>query len=164
MGDFNTNLLNYEKHTLANEFINILFSFHLIHFTLHPTRITDTSSTLIDNIFLSNTTDSHIISGSFLSLISDHRPQFAIVNNSRPVYRNTAHFVYNYSKFDESKFQTDNAQIQAAYNIDHSVSLNVKFEGFLNDFAQTLPKEKLNKKALNLREKPWINMKTRRMI
>ena len=95
MGDFNINLLHYENHTLTNEFINMIFTFHLMPSTLHPTRITDKTSTLIDNIFISNTSDSDIVSGNILSLISDHLPQFAIVNNSAPDYNNTSYLVYD---------------------------------------------------------------------
>ena len=100
--------------------------------TLHPTPITDTTSTLIDNIFQSNTTDTDIFSRNILSLISDHLPQLATVNNSAPDYKNTAHYVYDYSKFDESKFQTNYTEMQTADNVDNSVNLNVKFDRFVN--------------------------------
>ena len=131
-GDFNIYLFNHENHTLTNEFIYMLFSFHLMPSTLHPTRITDITSTLIDNIFLSNTTDTDIFGGNILSLISGHLPQLAIVNNSAPDCKNTAHYVYDYSKFDESKFQTNYAEMQTADNVDDSVNLNVKFARFVN--------------------------------
>ena len=50
-GDFNINLLNYDKHPLTEDFINTLGSFFLEPHILKPTRITSHSSTLIDNIF-----------------------------------------------------------------------------------------------------------------
>ena len=168
MGDFDINLLNYENHTLTNEFINVIFSFHLMPSTLHPTRITDTTSTFIDNIFLSNTTDSDISGGNILSLISDHLPQFAIVNNSAPDYNNISYFVYDYSKFDETKVLTEYSEIHTAYLNDDSVDLNVNFERFMHDIHSLInkhcPKKKLNKKALKLRNKPWINSQIRRMM
>ena len=82
MGDFNIDLLNYGHHTLTDDFINLIFSSHLIPSILHPTRITDTSSTLIDNIFVSNASDCNILSGNLLSMISDHLPQFAILKDN----------------------------------------------------------------------------------
>ena len=123
---------------------------------------------MIDNIFLSNTTDSDIIGGNILSLISDHLPQFAIVNNSAPDYNNISYFVYDYSKFDETKFRTEYSEIQTAYLNDDSVDLNVKFDRFMHDIHSLInkhcPKKKLNKKALKLRNKPWINIQIRRMM
>ena len=56
MGDFNINLLNYDGHTGTNDFINSMVSHYLLPYSLHPTRVTDHSSTVIDNVF-SNVTN-----------------------------------------------------------------------------------------------------------
>ena len=55
MGDFNVNLLNYESHIDTNDFINTMISHYLLPYILHPTRVTDHSETVIDNIFSNNT-------------------------------------------------------------------------------------------------------------
>ena len=48
-GDFNINWLNYDIHLLTQSYLDLLLSFRpLINM---PTRITETSCTLIDNIF-----------------------------------------------------------------------------------------------------------------
>ena len=57
MGDFNINLLSYDRHTDTYDFINSMVSPYLLPYILHPTRVTDHSTTVIDNIF-SNMTDS----------------------------------------------------------------------------------------------------------
>ena len=49
-GDLNIDLLKYAEHTLTTEFINLLFSCNLFPLISRPTRITNTSATLIDNI------------------------------------------------------------------------------------------------------------------
>ena len=51
MGDFNLNLLNYETHDDTNDFLNSMISYSFLPYILHPTRVTDYSSTVIDNIF-----------------------------------------------------------------------------------------------------------------
>ena len=51
MGDFNVNFLNYESHNDTNDFINTMISHYLLPHILHPTRVTDHSATVIDNIF-----------------------------------------------------------------------------------------------------------------
>ena len=83
MGDFNLNLLNYESHSDTNDFINTMVSHYLLPYVLHPTRVTDHSSTVIDNIF-SNITDFDTKSGNILCDISDHFPQILIVDKTLP--------------------------------------------------------------------------------
>ena len=78
MGDFNVNLLNYKSHTDTNDFINTMISHYLLSYILRPTRVTDHSETVIDNIF-SNNTSYEITSGSITSQISDHFRQFIIL-------------------------------------------------------------------------------------
>ena len=51
LDDFTINLLNYNDHHSANDFLNSLASNSFIPYILHPTRITSHSKTLIDNIF-----------------------------------------------------------------------------------------------------------------
>ena len=51
LGDFNVDLLKYDKHAGRNEFIDSLSSYMFLPYMLHPTRITGDSQTIIDNIF-----------------------------------------------------------------------------------------------------------------
>ena len=51
MGDFNIDLLKSNTHSTSENFLNVLGSFFFQPHILQPTRITDHSSTLIDNIF-----------------------------------------------------------------------------------------------------------------
>ena len=78
MGDFNVNLLNYESHTEPNDFLNTMISQYLLTHILQSTRMADHSATVIDNIF-SNNTERNTLSGSILSRISDHFPQFLVI-------------------------------------------------------------------------------------
>ena len=80
LGDFNINLLNYNDHQPTNDFLDSLASNSFIPYILHPTRITNHSKTLIDNIF-SNFISPDIISGNITATISDHLPQFSFVPN-----------------------------------------------------------------------------------
>ena len=78
LGDFNVNLLNYNEHNQANEFLDSLASNSFMPLILQSTTITSHSNTLIDNIF-SNVIDPDIISGNLIATISDHLPQFSII-------------------------------------------------------------------------------------
>ena len=78
LGDFNVNLLNYNDHTPTNEFLDSLASDSVIPYILQPTKKTDHSKTLVDNIF-SNVITVDPISGTLAAMISDHLPQIMIV-------------------------------------------------------------------------------------
>ena len=51
LGDFNVNLLNYNEHNQANEYLDSLASNSFMPLILQPTRVAGQSNTLIDNIF-----------------------------------------------------------------------------------------------------------------
>src|SRR6218665_418186 len=50
-GDFNINLLKLDHHLQTSNFLNTMASFKLIPVILRPTRITEFTATLIDNIY-----------------------------------------------------------------------------------------------------------------
>ena len=78
-GDFNINLLKIHTKTHYNTFFeNLLSSVFCLKITL-PTRICDTSSTLIDNIF-SNVIEPNTKSGILTGHISDHQAIFISTN------------------------------------------------------------------------------------
>ena len=78
-GDFNINLLKIHSKPHYNTFFkNMLSSGFYPKITL-PTRICDTSSTIIDNIY-SNEIDCYDNSGIFINHISDHQPIFTITS------------------------------------------------------------------------------------
>ena len=51
MGDYNINLLNYEKHSDTTDFVDLLHANSFISLLNRPTRVKRESATLIDNIF-----------------------------------------------------------------------------------------------------------------
>ena len=64
-GDFNIDLLQYETSEPCNNFVDTLSSNFLSPLILLPTRISNSSSPLINNIFCNVTFNSNIISGNF---------------------------------------------------------------------------------------------------
>jgi len=72
-GDFNLDLVKQEKHAQTSEFLNNLLSYSYFPTIHSPTRISDASSTLIDNIF-TNATQHSMSSAVVYSSISDHLP------------------------------------------------------------------------------------------
>ena len=54
LGDFNADLLKIDSHDDSNYFYNVLTSQSFRPLILQPTRVTATSATLIDNIFIND--------------------------------------------------------------------------------------------------------------
>ena len=104
-GDYNVDLLKYDKHAPTNEFLD---SFSLHMFLPHinqPTRISTTSKTLLNNIF-SNIRTPSSISGNLTTPVSDHLSPFLIVpdvfvNFSQPKSNRDKKY---WTNFDQENF------------------------------------------------------------
>ena len=78
LGDFNLDLLKFNVHAPTGEFINTMMSHSYFPLITYPTRISDSSATLIDNIFV-NTNKFPCKSAIIYNDISDHLPVVAHV-------------------------------------------------------------------------------------
>ena len=68
-------------------FINPMVSHYLLPHILHPTRVTDHTATIVNNI-LFNTLEFDTLSGNLLTKISDHFPQFLVIKKAAVDYKN----------------------------------------------------------------------------
>ena len=67
LGDFNIDLFNSESHIDSSEFFETMFSYSQFPLINRPTRITQKSATLIDNIY-SNNLNVDCLNGIFLQI------------------------------------------------------------------------------------------------
>ncbi len=167
LGVFNINLINYDSHSATNDFISLLLSHHYLPYILHPTRVSDHFSTIIDNIF-SNVCDLDTKSGNILTQIADHFPQFLIVKKVASSNRNMSYYQHDYTKFDQESFLADFNNLNFDYLNDNQSDINLKFNKFLVTLESIVekhaPLKKLTKKDIRLQNKPWINSKIRKMM
>ena len=77
MGDFNLDLLKFDTDSFLNSMLSTFFQPQI----LQPTRITDHTAILIDNIFLNSNRETFTISGNFIYDLTDHLPNFLIISN-----------------------------------------------------------------------------------
>ena len=77
MGDFNLNLLNYDNDDKVKVFVDLMNSCGLFSLITKPTRISQTTTTLIDNIF-TNCIHNEFDAGILCLDISDHMPVFCV--------------------------------------------------------------------------------------
>ena len=164
LGDFNIDLIKCSTDIRTSEFFNLISSYNLLPYITLPTRITNRSQTLIDNIF-SNSTSSRIISGNLTSTVSDHLPQFFIYPDFNKTFIPRKHNIYrrntnNYNKalfFSDFK-NTDWNNIININNKDIDYSFNSFFHNFNKLLDKHIPLKKVSNKSFKRRFKPWITI------
>ena len=157
-GDFNIDLLNC-KQPHGQSFLDQLFSFGFYPRIDRPTRITDTSATLIDNIF-TNVHNSELTSGVWIADVSDHLPVYVIMPCLNRRVSREPKYVYKriYSEdkmiqFRDALCGIDWSDIRATIGVNNMYD---KFNSLLNNQINIyFPaiKIKINEKSEN---KPWI--------
>ena len=79
LGDWNINLLNYDSHTLTTNVVDLFYSFGFMPLINRPTRISNTTATIIDNIYTNAYSDlTNSDHGILICDITDHFPIFHI--------------------------------------------------------------------------------------
>ena len=79
MGDFNLDLLKTESDRDMSDFYDFLSSFGFRPLILQPTRVTASTASMIDNIFI-NSLDTESKGGNLTTSISDHFSQFCVLD------------------------------------------------------------------------------------
>ena len=162
LGDYNIDLLKYNDDNQVMSFLDILGS-HLVNpQILLPTRVTEHSKTLIDNI-LSSPTESGTISGNIIYSISDHLAQFCLFPslNLSKVGEDGPRYQKAWSKFNANGFLSDLNKIDwdsifQRYDLDADKCFNIFNDKIKVLVDRHLPTVKLTKRQLKLKLKPWI--------
>ena len=137
----------------------MILQYNLIPTITKPTRVTKTTSTLIDNI-LSNRITANVSSGTIQTDVSDHFPTFLIANelihkstsNDRTILKR---FINSDSieKFRNLLTEMNGELIYRTKDVDHAYDLFLKFYSL--QYNKAFPEKQLNIKSKNL-ESPWM--------
>jgi hypothetical protein len=116
---FNFDLLKYDNHVPTCDFLSNMLSHSLFPAIRHPTRITDQSATLIDNIFM-NCIQDDFDSAIIYSDISDHLPiavhiKNKVIKNNRS--KNVKKRVYDQKSIQNFKIHLSLISWEDLYNI-----------------------------------------------
>ncbi|KAG1675725.1 hypothetical protein GQR58_014551 [Nymphon striatum] len=160
-GDFNLNLLKFDKIPCADSFLNLMLANFLKPLITQPTRINDTSTpSLIDNIFI-NSLQLNAISGNLIDKVSDHLPNFAIYDTGSKNSSKDTSMSRDYRNFISEKYLDDINNTDFNSSQINSNDLNIKYNVFqsqlitiINKHAPLKPKTKRQRKQLL---KPWIS-------
>ena len=157
MGDYNLNLLNSDTHLPTSEFIDINFSHSLFPAINKPTRITNSSATLIDNIFTTTNMMTNSTSGILMWDLSDHYPVFLVnyVESETPTetYKITrTHSETNKQAFKAAISSVDWTPVTSAR--DAQVSYTLFHQIISKTYDKAFPPKK--KKIGYINKLPWL--------
>ena len=162
LGDFNIDLLKFDSHPGSEELTNTLGSFSFHPQILKPTRITHHSATLIDNIFF-NSLEHHTISGNILSGITDHLPNFIIINKFSALPKNVKIYKRDYSNLDKDALASELSSIdwnEVFVSDSEATNVNTLFQSFYSRITEVIdkhvPVRKLTRKEIKSLSKPWV--------
>ena len=101
------------------------------------------------------------ISGNLVSKISDHLPQFLIVDNLKVNYKVLNYYKNDFSKFDEEKFINDFSHFYTGLTSQviiwmPTVNLILSTFRYLKFTNYHVPRRKHSKREFKLSTKPWI--------
>ena len=161
LGDYNIDLLKDEIHRPTGEYLDLIYSHHMIPTILKPTRITDTSATIIDNI-LTNCHE-NIRTRIILTDITDHLPTvyFKNLKGLNQTQNPSSKYVYKRNHTDDNIDRFRNRLSKVNWNeILDGDEVNSDYNKFLNKFNELydecipVKKCKLNRKKHP--KSPWI--------
>ena len=139
LGDFNLDLLKFKSHLSIENFLNTLGSYYFQPRILQPTRITDYSATLIDNIFF-NSLEHFSICGNLCYDLSDHLhvPNFLIESKLSSLPSNIKVFQRDYSNFDKQALVTDIQSINWDVLLRDVYEPSSMFDSFNNKMSEVI--------------------------
>ena len=165
LGDFNIDLLKYGTDSRAFEFLNNLLTNGFYPKIDKPTRLTDTTATLIDNIFVNVHCDS-MISGPWLTDISDHLPIYATLPYPHSNLKRKTEYItkrlYTDEKLNAFKMDLATLNWSSVYeNVPDKLNdVNTKFDNFMQRL-DTLHNKHFPPVRLKIKNngifKPWIS-------
>ena len=158
-GDFNYNLLKCNVNEEISNFLNCMYTNLLQPYIIYPTRfVGNAKPSLIDNIF-SNAINREIISGNIIDKISDHMPNFIIIQDYKKSELREKYYKRDYSKFDQDKFNNDLQQDNTLQSIIEGDDVNSSYNSFHAHLQNTIDKhapiKSLSKKETELKINPW---------
>ncbi len=164
LGDFNCNT---NLHTpVTEEFKNIFAGYHLYPLINKPTRITDKSATLIDNIYcnipnLSSTIDSGLLHVN----ISDHKGLFCVNNSDTVITEKTTVVKRSFTNKNTTKFarSLNDETWQCVYNANDSQRAFERFQGVIDQHFDT--NFQMQTFTMNYKNRhPWMTNDLRKQI
>lgn len=157
LGDFNCNVLAIPASCYTNRLCEICNNYSLTQIIDEPTRVTQTTSTLIDLIYTSNCMK--VVESGVIHLgMSDHSLVYLVWGKARKSYSKHAYRTYRtYKHFDENEFCCDIDRIDWQ-SVFFGVDVNSSLNEFQKKFSLTCNSHApIRKSRTKKTRSPWIN-------
>ena len=157
--DHNLDLLKSHLHSNTQEFININYDCDLFPVITKPTRITHTSATLIDNIFLDSLLTGNMTNRILVDDISDHLPTVTILEGIDHSPQKKVHITSRDTRQKQLKaLKTD--LTDRLTSLDLQGNVDKQFEMFHNTILDSLnkhcPIRNRQVSAAKIHREPWL--------
>ena len=155
-GDMNINLMSYED-TKCREYLNMIDQFNLVQMGKTPTRITQSTSSLIDHILISQPSLIKFTDVLPCHGISDHDGPYALTNIRVPRYEPRYKLIRDEKSFDNQSFVRDVNQLpfSLVYSIeDPDEKLSIFNQLLLEGINKYAPSKKIK---VTRTPAPWIH-------
>ena len=165
MGDFNYNLFTANSENATELFLETMYCHSYLPLINRATRVTETSASLIDNIFFNDFTRINTFQGILVSDTTDHYPifcQFSLSSSTNKRLVSFRHYSENsINHFKECLSSTDWNQVM---ELDECQSAFSRFhEILLHTYNNCFPIKMAYKSKYKLRM-PWMTPELRRSI
>ena len=137
-----------------------------IHIFFKLPVYTSHSATLIDNIFF-NSLSHHTISGNVVYDLSDHLPNFLIINKFSTLSTNFEFYRRDFSSFNKANVFHDVQAAEWLRNATDNDVINMfdTFHSVLSNLIDKhIPNIKMSKRQVKCRSKPWISSGIRKSL
>jgi len=158
-GDTNIDLLKYDSNHQISNYLNEIYSLGATVAINKPTRLTDSSATLIDHIYTNNLRK-NVPAGILIYEVSDHLPVYIVfkevikIKHQKFIHRDTRKFDVNsyrnkmFEKLNENYNKLKHDKQKFLYSDFADIFCNV-----LNSHA---PLKQTSRKDLKFKNKPWL--------
>ena len=161
VGDVNYNILNMEHHKTTQDYYNLMTTHMYKQIITRPTRITDTSATLIDHIWHNDMTISNrttdCITGIIYSDMSDHLPTFML----HKAYKlKNIKIKISYRQFTSENFTTYKESLSNLPTTIHTTDINKAHQHFCNNIVDIINKSfPIKQKSVRYKtlQNKWLN-------
>ena len=158
--DQNLDYLKINQHKNTATFLEVNLSSNLLPTVTKPTRITHSTATLIDNIYISSNISDNSTSCILLSDLSDHLPCLALIGNVKP--ENKGPLIFNTRKINEQSIQKMNEKLsQNNWNIVNQLNCNEGYDYILNSISTVLdevsPSKVITIPYNKIIREPWMS-------
>ena len=158
LGEFNLDLLKSEIHNPTLDFLNSLFSYSFWPLITRPTRVTSSSATLIDNIFINNIAlKMSCVDGIVINDITDHFPIFHICKDVVMNEEEKIIFKRNFTHKAQLLFTSQLQDVDWSYILNEP-DTNKAYAMFVHVYSDIHNKAfpKTSAKIKYYHRKPWV--------